>query len=365
VTQLVTQPLTESKSSWACIDADIHPYIAGGMSSVVPYLPESWRRRFETVKLPASSVDSPVGVNRADARGPAGEPAASSPALIAADYLDPNEVIAAVMLSLEAARASYLPSPADASMLVSAYNDYFAAEWLGAEPRLRLAITIAPRDPNRAAAEIQRWAPDPRVAAVYMPSINILIGESHYYPIYAAAEEAGLPIVLHPGMGEGHFQGAPTFAGGIPTTYAERHTMLPQMAQSSVISLVYEGVFERFEKVKFVFAEFGTAWIPAVLWRMDKNWRGLRPSLPWVKKSPIDYVCERIRFTSQPMEEPPDPAFLDSLLSMMYAEKTLMFSSDYPHWDNDYPRRTLGALSPELRRRILFENGSETLRLAS
>ena len=49
---------------------------------------------------------------------------------------------------------------------------------------------------------------------------------------------------------------------------------------------------------------------------------------------------------------------------MIYAEKTLIFSSDYPHWDNDFPRRTFLGLDPALRRRILVENAVETFRLS-
>jgi predicted TIM-barrel fold metal-dependent hydrolase len=44
---------------------------------------------------------------------------------------------------------------------------------------------------------------------------------------------------------------------------------------------------------------------------------------------------------------------------MMSAERTLMFSTDYPHWDNEFPDRVLQGVSDELKRRILFENALE------
>ena len=44
---------------------------------------------------------------------------------------------------------------------------------------------------------------------------------------------------------------------------------------------------------------------------------------------------------------------------MMQAEKTLMFASDYPHWDFDNPRHVFQEAPEDLRRRIFFENASE------
>ena len=43
----------------------------------------------------------------------------------------------------------------------------------------------------------------------------------------------------------------------------------------------------------------------------------------------------------------------------MQAEQTLLFSSDYPHWDFDNPLRALAALPDESRRRIAGETARE------
>jgi predicted TIM-barrel fold metal-dependent hydrolase len=45
---------------------------------------------------------------------------------------------------------------------------------------------------------------------------------------------------------------------------------------------------------------------------------------------------------------------------MIHAERTLLFSSDYPHWDFDDPLTALNTLPPEMRRRIVAENAIET-----
>ncbi len=47
-------------------------------------------------------------------------------------------------------------------------------------------------------------------------------------------------------------------------------------------------------------------------------------------------------------------------LRAMRAEKTLLFSTDYPHWDNDDPFKVFTGLAPDLKRRIYSENAIET-----
>jgi predicted TIM-barrel fold metal-dependent hydrolase len=126
-----------------------------------------------------------------------------------------------------------------------------------------------------------------------------------------------------------------------------------------LVSLLCEGVFEKFPKLKFVCTEGGIAWIPGVLWRLDKNWKALRSSVPWLRRLPSEYAVEHVRFTSQPSEEPPRSEQFLQLLEMIHAEKTLMFSSDYPHWDNDDPHRAFPKLPPALAERFFHANAEE------
>jgi predicted TIM-barrel fold metal-dependent hydrolase len=190
------------------------------------------------------------------------------------------------------------------------------------------------------------------------------MGNRHYHPIYEAAQDLGLPILIHHTGTEGGFPTAVSFAGGIPSTYIERHTAFPEIAIANVNRLVFEGNFIRFPGLKLLAAEFGFSWLPHFLWRMDQNWRQFRKEVPWIQSPPSEIVLDRVRFTSQPIEEPERPEYLDQILTMIHAERTLLFSTDYPHWDNDFPKQTLTRIAPALRRRIFFDNAAELFNLS-
>jgi predicted TIM-barrel fold metal-dependent hydrolase len=68
---------------------------------------------------------------------------------------------------------------------------------------------------------------------------------------------------------------------------------------------------------------------------------------------------DHVRLTTQPIEEPPNAGDLAQVLAMMAADRTVMFSSDYPHWDNDDPRRILRRVDAATRERIFGGTAAE------
>jgi predicted TIM-barrel fold metal-dependent hydrolase len=185
------------------------------------------------------------------------------------------------------------------------------------------------------------------------------MGKPYYYPIYEAAEEQGLAVLLHPNGQEGDWQGSVAIAGGVPNYHVERYSLNHELAVSNIGNLIFSGTLERFKTLKFIFLEYGWAWLGPLLWRFDAAWKAGRHSVPWVTQSPTDYVRQRIRLTSEPALEVPD-AQLDRVFETIYADQTLLFSSDYPHWDADEPGFVFRKVDPQIRRRIFAENAIET-----
>lgn len=97
------------------------------------------------------------------------------------------------------------------------------------------------------------------------------------------------------------------------------------------------GIFVKWSNLKFVLIECGVAWLPGILWRLDADYKALCKETPWLKRLPSDYARDHIRLTKQPLEQPANKQHLWDVLAAIDGKHTLMFASDYPHWDFDDP----------------------------
>jgi hypothetical protein len=145
---------------------------------------------------------------------------------------------------------------------------------------------VANEDGPAAAAEIRKRAGDKNFVQVLLLSRNVEpLGQRRYWPIYEAAEEAGLPIGIH-AFG---FGGNPITASGWPSYYIEEMVGHSQCQQTALASMVLEGVFERHPKLKMVMIEAGFGWAPSLSWRLDKSWQRMRSEVPHLKRPPSEY----------------------------------------------------------------------------
>ena len=114
------------------------------------------------------------------------------------------------------------------------------------------------------------------------------------------------------------------------------------------------GTFEQFPRLKVMFVEWGFAWILHHTWRMDRAWRSLRHETPWVKKLALGiYQRSCPHHTTQPIDEPRNPAHLEQFFKMAGMD-IFCFSTDFPHWDGDYPTQTLPFLDDEEKQKVLL-----------
>lgn len=351
------------------IDSDVHPNFQNGLRDLHDYMSGSWRKRLGigggadwSSRFAAASYVLPLdylyintaGAYRDDAvhgdRAPATDAAFTARQLFDGHGIDKGVLIAGHLFGIGA-----FPDPEVAATVASAYNEWMCERWLQADARFRGALVVAPQDPEAAVREIERMQGRDGIVAIFLPLHDLLHGERHYRPIYAAAQRYTLPVIVHPSGTENVFARAPRMAG-TPTYYVEWHTALSQIHQSNVLSLVCHGIFEQFPELRYVIAEGGFAWAAEVMWKLDRDVKGLGDEIPWLRRRPSDYIRSNVRFTTQPMVEPHRREHLATLLEMVYAEETLVFSSDYPHWDFDEPTRALSGVSKELRQKICVDN---------
>jgi len=130
--------------------------------------------------------------------------------------------------------------------------------------------------------------------------------------------------------------------------------------QAVVVSMVLEGVFEHFPTLKMALVEGSFAWVPALSWRLDTQWRRMKDEVPHLARKPSEYVREHFWFTTQPIEEPPQPQQLFDVMSWIGWDR-IMFSTDYPHWDFDDPRYVFKGKLDERHRRMIFRENAKAL----
>lgn len=340
------------------IDADIHP--VSDKTRMLDFLPEPWRSRWASGNQGPGHLGywNPNGVMRGDAVTPEGKRIEASAADLGRYFLDVYGITYGILNPAGALQIGLSPEPDYAAAICRASNDVFANDWLPTDPRLRMSLVISPADPLLAAEEIHRMGDHPGVVQVTMGSgAEKPYGNRFYHPIYAAAVEHNLPVAIHPGSEGVGISGKPT-ASGYPGSYFEWHTALAANYIGHLTSLICEGVFQKFPTLKFVLIEGGVSWVPPILWRLDKNWKALRSTTPWLDRPPSEIAFEHIRLTTQPIEEPDDIRQLHAMLEMFPADQMLMFSTDFPHWDGDTPDFALRSLPKALRPRVMYDNAA-------
>lgn len=344
------------------VDCDIH-WKPRDTEELIEYLPDPWRSRSSVRHmLEAPIIYGPYAyANREDARPETGGPPCSDPALVADQLLAGGGVDIAI--NIPTGRPfTPVPDPALNAAVARATNEWQSATVLGAynaHGRYRGSLAIPLNDVAAAVGEIERWAGHPYFVQVHLPHYSgAPYGSPEFRPVWEAAARHGLPVAIHQARSQsdpfltpvGHLQRYPEYNGiGYPLAYA-----------AHLVSWFAAGVFSTLPDFRAVFVEGGFSWSGPLITRLDRSWAALRDDAPALDRLPSSLLRDHVRFSSQPVEEPEDPADLAALYDWSRAGDLLMFSSDYPHWDYDHPARALPrVLAPELRRRILAGNAIE------
>src|SRR5260370_3342244 len=154
--------------------------------------------------------------------------------------------------------------------------------------------------PNQAVAELERGAADRRFVQVKCGGRpQEPMGRGKYWPIYEAWAAAGLHVMSH---AFGSF-GNPITGSGWASFYLEEHVGPAQAMQANIISMVAEGVFERFPDLKLVAVENGFGWLPSLAWRLAKSLQLLEADVPPLRRAPSEYIRDTVYDTTRPMSQ--------------------------------------------------------------
>ena len=167
-------------------------------------------------------------------------------------------------------------------------------------------------------------------------------------------EEMGKPLSFHSGTNwsGSHLRHSSRFI-------AVHSLSFPWYVMVHVANWVTNGLNERFPKLKVIWAEGGLAWIPFLMQRLDHEYMMRTSEAAGLKKLPSEYMKD-MYYSSQPCEAM-HPEQLEHTFELIDAENTLLYASDYPHWDMDVPSviYDLPFLDEKQKRKILAENSAD------
>jgi len=155
-------------------------------------------------------------------------------------------------------------------------------------------------------------------------------------PVWAAAQEAGVPVVFH--VGGGTFMSstykkngaAPVkdFTGGDGNFTSVSFMAIPTAPMQTLATMIIDGVLDRFPELRIGVIEQGAAWVPGWMWAMDSAADAFRKNeerLHRLSMRPSEFVRRQIRVTPYPHGP------VGRIIEASAAPEVFLFSSDYPH----------------------------------
>jgi predicted TIM-barrel fold metal-dependent hydrolase len=340
------------------LDSDIQPYLSPRFRH---YL-DADRRAGLPLRPPqqtsGATLDS--GGRRADAFPEIG-PAGSDYTVLRQQLLDRYDVVRGLLTHDLGEFATHL-NQYYAQDLCRAMNDWNIDTWLGQDSRLCSVVIVPSATPEQSAEEIRRIGEHPQLVGVLMSGnpLGRPLGDPLFHPIYEAAAELGLAICVHPAGGD-RPNTQVTSVGGTKAVPLEFITQMSQQAMHYVSSLVVHGVFEKFPTLQWVINEYGIAWLPSLMWRLDARYAQLRRESPWVKDLPSEYIRRNVKLSTQPLEPGPRRSSLSDVLEVIDGmDRLLCFSTDYPHISMDDPTYVARLLPRSWHSRIFAENACDS-----
>jgi predicted TIM-barrel fold metal-dependent hydrolase len=172
-------------------------------------------------------------------------------------------------------------------------------------------------------------------------------------PVWAQAQEAGVPVVFHVGgtgdlIDANYFRNGlpvpPDFHGGEENFRSVDYMGIPGPPMQTLATMIFDGVFERFPDLRIGVIEQGAIWVPSWLRQMEAAFDAFarhEERLRALSLRPTEYVRRQIRATPYPTEDV-------GWIIAQAGPEICMFSSDYPHVEGG--RRPLERFDASLER---------------
>ena len=246
--------------------------------------------------------------------------------------LDQDGISASVLYSEVSAFRYLYMLDRGAPEATRAFNSTLA-EFASADPsRLIVSSQIPIHDIDAAVHEVQ-WVASQGGKSLQLPLFPVELGlpdywEKRYDPLWAAIQEADLPICCHIGLNtqlDGLADRDPTPQKGIFVP------LVPLTAAEALGMFVMGGVFEKFPGLRVVFVEPGLGWVAWWVKTVSNMYERTGYEYPAISRHPIEYFHQNVFLTF--IDEPDAHRLATEQLGI----DNILWSSDYPHPVSTWP----------------------------
>ena len=259
----------------------------------------------------------------------------------------------------------------DPSLTKGLYESYhrYMTEYCSADSRrLKGLVLAAGGDPLYAARTVERLAGEDWVAAVWpvLPE-GLPIDDPDLEPLWSVMNEAGLPIIHHSFFYEPpYFPGYRDIWGNMAVARTAAHMW---GAQRVLAYVLISGMLDRYPNLRVGTIETGHGWLPHWLIRLSSQIAYVKGTVPaGLQHTPLEYARMGKVFCA--IEEHEGP-MMTRACNDLIGDGVLMYSSDYPHPESQFPDHTDKVLAwePVLGKdamvKLMGGNAASYLRLAS
>ena len=229
--------------------------------------------------------------------------------------------------------------------LFKTYNDWIAEFCKAVLSRLKGIAAVNIDDVQQCVKELQRCHKMGLVGTlipVYPPE-DKPYSSPEYEPLWAAAQDLGMPLSLHQVTIRPH-PGQPL--GNLESLGPSFFTNMDHWVRMSLSHMIFSGVFERYPNLQVGAVEHEVSWAPHFLDRLDYNYTQRPPTGGWytfkVDMLPSDYFRRNVFISFQ-------EDGLGVRDRHIVGVDNLAWGSDYPHIESTFPR------SQEILEEILAE----------
>jgi predicted TIM-barrel fold metal-dependent hydrolase len=181
---------------------------------------------------------------------------------------------------------------------------------------------------------------------------NHLLGDERFLPVFEEADRLGVMLGIH--ASGSHLGGAGV---DLFPRFIQAHTCSHAFGQlRQLTSVVFEGIPERFPRLRLAFLEAGCGWAPYWMERMDDEYAKRAEEAPALRKKPSEYIRSGSIYFSCEADE-----WLLPQAVKLVGENQIVYASDFPHWDHSFPGsideiRDRGDITDAQKRKILADN---------